>query len=225
MESPTIGKLSEALAKAQGEMENAKKDSVNPHFKSKYADLASIIEAARAPLSKQGLSYVQYMERTEEGLGLITKLMHTSGEWISGCLPLIMTKQDMQGLGSAVTYARRYSLSCMLGIAQEDDDGNTATAIPDYKPVVKPKMPAPIEEELSLQKKAEGQKINLYKMELGITSEELKAEVFKIFGTDDFKALSLEQLKKVTKMLMDQKEKQGEEVTPEWLKEANEPLK
>ncbi len=131
MESQSISKLAEALSKAQGMMESAKKDSVNPHFKSKYADLASVIEAIREPLSKNGLSYVQYLEKTDVGLALVTKLMHSTGEWISGSLPLMIGKNDMQGLGSSLTYARRYSLSAMTGIAQDDDDGNTATAKPD----------------------------------------------------------------------------------------------
>lgn len=134
METPTIGKLAEALAKAQAEMDCAKKDSINPHFKSKYADIASVIDAIKEPLSKHGLSYVQYIDQTATGgIALITKLMHMSGEWISGCLPLILSKNDMQGLGSALTYARRYSLSAIVGIAQDDDDGNSSNARPDHR--------------------------------------------------------------------------------------------
>ena len=119
-----VGKLAEALAKAQSEMESAKKDSMNPHFKNKYADIASIIDAVRAPLAKHGLSYVQFVE---DDFYLVTLLMHTSGEWISGRMKLILMKHDMQGLGSAITYARRYGLSAMVGIAQDDDDGNAAS--------------------------------------------------------------------------------------------------
>lgn len=133
MKSDTIGKLAEALAKAQGMMEFAKKDSLNPHFKSKYADIAAVIEAIREPLSKNGLSYVQF----EEDDYLITMLMHISGEWISGKMKLILSKQDMQGKGSAVTYARRFSLSSMVGIAQDDDDGNVAS----NRPAIEPKTP------------------------------------------------------------------------------------
>lgn len=124
MESATIGKLAEALAKAQGQMDNAKKDSLNPHFKNKYADLAAVIDAVKEPLAKNGLSYVQYFEDDNY---LITKIMHSSGEWISGRMKLLLQKQDMQGLGSATTYARRQGLTSMIGIAQEDDDGNAST--------------------------------------------------------------------------------------------------
>lgn len=123
MQSETIGKLAEALSKAQGQMDNAKKDSINPHFKAKFADLASVIDAIKEPLSKNGLSYVQYFE---EDNFVVTKLMHASGEWICGKLKLIINKQDMQGLGSAITYARRFSLTSMMGIFQDDDDGNSA---------------------------------------------------------------------------------------------------
>jgi hypothetical protein len=140
-----IGKLAEALAKAQGEMENAVKDSTNLHFKSKYADIASVINAIKSPLSKNGLAFVQFVQRTEGGMELVTQLMHTSGESISSSMPLMFSKQDMQGLGSALTYARRYSLSALVGIAQEDDDGNEAvksytppTATPKIAPVAKP---------------------------------------------------------------------------------------
>lgn len=125
--SETIGKLAEALAKAQGEMDNAKKDSNNPFFKSKYADLASNIDSIKGPLSKHGLSYVQFTDEENEKNYLITKLMHSSGEWISGRLKLILKQNDMQGLGSAITYARRYGLAAMVGLAQEDDDGNEAS--------------------------------------------------------------------------------------------------
>lgn len=132
--TPTIGKLAEALSKAQGEMASAVKDSTNPHFKNSYADITSVIEAIREPLSKHGLAYMQIPSKTDGGMILITKLMHTSGEWISGDIPLLITKNDMQGLGSSLTYARRYALSAMFGIGQEDDDGNSAKARPDSGP-------------------------------------------------------------------------------------------
>lgn len=131
--SETISKLAEALSKAQSEMDSAKKDSINPHFKSKYADLASVIDAIR-PIYKYGLSYVQ----TLKGKTLLTVLMHTSGEWISSELELIIQKNDMQGLGSALTYARRYSLSSMMGIAQDDDDGEGSFTRPVLKKLEKP---------------------------------------------------------------------------------------
>jgi hypothetical protein len=126
-QSETIGKLAEALSKAQAAMENALKDSTNPFFKGKYADLAGIINAIKLPLGQNGLSYVQYLDTEGDFQYLYTKLMHISGEWLQGRLRLLIGKNDMQGLGSAITYARRYTLSAMVGLTQEDDDGERSS--------------------------------------------------------------------------------------------------
>lgn len=125
--SPTLGALSAALSKAQGEFSHAKKDAENPFFKSKYADLACVIDAARAALSKNGLAVIQTTRLTAGQLSLITTLSHSSGEWIKGEYPINPTKNDPQGMGSAMTYARRYAFSAITGIASEDDDGNAAS--------------------------------------------------------------------------------------------------
>jgi hypothetical protein len=124
--SETLGKLSEALAKAQGEIKGAKKDSDNPFFHSHYADLASVLEACREPLSKNGLAIVQLPGQNGEGLFIDSVLLHSSGEWISGRLHIKPVKEDPQGIGSAVTYGRRYGLQALVGIAPEDDDGEAA---------------------------------------------------------------------------------------------------
>ena len=129
-QSPSIAALAAALAKAQGAMGNVKKDNVNPHFKSKYADLASVIDASRAPLAANGLAVVQLVSTLHEG-GLVrvtTKLLHSSGEWLESSCELPVDKRTAQGIGSAVTYGRRYALQAMLGIAAEDDDGEAASA-------------------------------------------------------------------------------------------------
>jgi hypothetical protein len=118
-----------ALAAAQAEMGMALKDSVNPAFKSKYADLASVIEAVRGPLTRHGLSFHQPLVESEFGRGVKTILSHgPSNTHIECVVPLIVGKNDMQGLGSAITYARRYGLMGMAGIAADDDDGNAAAA-------------------------------------------------------------------------------------------------
>lgn len=128
--SDTIGALAAALAKAQGEMATAAKDSTNPHFHSKYADLASIWNAAREPLAKNGIAVVQAPGETAERVVTVTTLLsHASGEWIEETLTIPMAKVDAQGYGSAVTYARRYALAAMVGIAPAEDDGNAAAAI------------------------------------------------------------------------------------------------
>ena len=126
--SPSIAALAGALSKAQGQFEHAKKDADNPFFKSKYADLASVIDAARPHLAANKLAVIQPTKRTSEGLLLVTLLTHESGEYIGGEYPIKPTKDDPQGMGSALTYARRYAFSAITGIASEDDDGNAASA-------------------------------------------------------------------------------------------------
>ncbi len=123
-------KLTEALVKAQSVMVPAKKDSVNPHFKSQYADLSSIIEAVRKPLTDNGLAFVQLLSGTKEGVTVLTKLMHVSGESIESSCWMPVAQQTPQAFGSAATYCKRYALAAMLGVAAEvDDDGNAATNV------------------------------------------------------------------------------------------------
>lgn len=130
VKSDSIAALAAALAKAQSKMGPAKKDAVNPHFKSRYADLASVWEAARGPLTENGLAVVQTLDDSDRGACVVTTLMHSSGEWISGRLTLPVSKSDAQGYGSAITYARRYGLAAILGIAADDDDGEAAVRAP-----------------------------------------------------------------------------------------------
>lgn len=129
-QSPGIGKLAEALAKAQGAMGHAKKSADNPFFKSSYADLPAVIDAAKAALADNGLAVSQFTDADENGnVTLVSTLMHSSGEWVRGWYPVRPLKADPQGLGSAVTYARRYSFAALVGIAaaDDDDDGNAAS--------------------------------------------------------------------------------------------------
>ncbi len=129
--SESIKELATALAKAQGQMTAAKKDAANPFFKSKYADLAAVVEAVKGPLSANGLSYCQFVDTDEQGLWIETILMHSSGEWLSGRLRMPVAKQnDPQALGSAITYGRRYGLQAATGVPADDDDGNAATGKP-----------------------------------------------------------------------------------------------
>lgn len=115
-----------ALAKALPELESAKKNKANPAFKSKYADLAAVIEALE-PIRKHGLWYRQIPHESSEGVHVETIYIHESGESLSaGSLYMPATKRDAQGFGSALTYARRYSLQTAFGLATEDDDGNAA---------------------------------------------------------------------------------------------------
>lgn len=126
--STEIGELAKALANAQGMMENAKKTCDNPFFKSKDADLAGVWDTCREPLTKNGLSVVQMPGAIDEkgNIEITTMLAHASGQWILSTMGIKVTKADAQGIGSAITYGRRYALAATVGIAQEDDDGEGA---------------------------------------------------------------------------------------------------
>lgn len=129
--SENIAELAFALVLAQPMIETAKMDSVNPFFKSKYADLGAVWDAVREALKAQDLTVSQFPDQTVSGEpALTTILIHKSGQWISGTYPLCVTDKEStpQGYGSALTYARRYGLSAVLGvIADSDDDGNAAS--------------------------------------------------------------------------------------------------
>lgn len=120
-----------AMAKAFQKFTGALKDSTNPHFKSKYADLSSVDAAVRPALSENGLFYGQVTHEHDGGVCVETIIFHESGEQLSfGKLFVPASKSDAQGYGSALTYARRYSLMTAFGVCPEDDDGNAASARP-----------------------------------------------------------------------------------------------
>jgi hypothetical protein len=127
--SPQINELASSLAKAQGELKPVHKSAENPYFKSKYADLSAIVESIRPVLSKYSLALMQLPSGGGENrISVTTILTHSSGQWISGSCTLYAKDATPQAIGSAITYARRYSLSAILSIAtDEDDDGNTAS--------------------------------------------------------------------------------------------------
>jgi len=125
--SESIINLADALAKAQSEMGGAIKGSDNPFFKSKFADLSSVIKVIKEPFAKHGLSYAQFPITADGKAGVETILMHKDGGWISSEFLVPLSKQDAQGVGSCLTYARRYALQAMAGIPSEDDDGNVAS--------------------------------------------------------------------------------------------------
>tara|TARA_R110002012_G_scaffold105895_1_gene246995 strand:- start:390 stop:953 length:564 start_codon:yes stop_codon:yes gene_type:complete len=131
--SESIKELATALNKAQAEMSGAKKSAKNPYFKSKYANLEEVINCLKEPFADNGLSFMQFPLSEEGRAGVTTLIMHNSGEWISQDLLLKCAKNDPQGMGSAITYARRYGLQAAAGLPSEDDDGNAATATPKAK--------------------------------------------------------------------------------------------
>lgn len=138
--SEQIGELAASLAKAQGTILTADRDKKNPFYGSKYADLASCWATIRKPMSENGLAIVQLAETDGPAVVVTTILAHSSGQWISGRLAMTPVRQlgkaegggwepasDPQAIGSAITYARRYALSAIAGVAADDDDGNAAS--------------------------------------------------------------------------------------------------
>ena len=144
--SESIKELATALSKAQYQFDGAAKNAKNPHFKSDFANLQSIWEAISEPLHDNGLRVIQSSDVIDGQMILETTLAHSSGEWISGRYPLNPTKNDPQGLGGAVTYARRYALAAIFGVYQVDDDANDASSKP--KP---PKHNPPTKQQMTPQ--------------------------------------------------------------------------
>ena len=208
--SDNINELATALAKAQGAMRFAIKDANNPFFKSKYADLSSIVEAIREALSGNGLSYMQHLHPSEKHEVCVeTVLLHASGQWVScGTLTVPVSKHDAQGFGSALTYARRYSLSAAVGVVADDDDGNAAAAAAPKAQAPKPQAPKPTTKEVpakvkekvaEIQKPARGT-ISGDPLEGDLTgigsdrpaSEEVKGKVIHAFASIGFTLPQLE---------------------------------
>ena len=146
-QSESIANLAKALSIVQGKLTYATKDSSNPFFKSKYADLESVWDSCRSLLSENGLSVIQMPGNYFEGrMWLVTKLCHASGEWIEQEMSFPVGKPDSQGVVktdahscmAAITYMRRGALAAFVGIVQADDDGNTASnkVVENFKPAV-----------------------------------------------------------------------------------------
>jgi len=191
--SESITELAKALSIFQGKMTAVKKDAINPFYKSKYATLDTIWETIRKPLSENGLSIAQTMDSWEGHVALETTLYHISGEWISGLQALNPVKDDPQSLGSAISYARRYSLSAILGIVtDEDDDANVAS------------KPEPVKSTTTVVKdtgkdvpqkgtitEAQTKKIYASVKEKGITADQAKAYLKQVFKKMSTKELTI----------------------------------
>lgn len=136
-QSESIANLTAALSYVQGKMDHAVKDSANPFFKSKYADLESVWNACRDLLSAHGLAIMQFpglYSELDKSMSLTTIISHKSGEWLSQEMSVPVSKVDAQGAGSALTYMRRYALAAVVGVVQADDDGNAASNPKQVKP-------------------------------------------------------------------------------------------
>lgn len=126
--SENINEIAKALSSAQGEMKPAQKNASNPFLKSKYADLASVIDCSREVLTAHGIAVSQGVENEEGKVAVTTRLMHTSGQWIESSVSAQPKGQDPQAVGSVITYLRRYGYTGLVGIATEDDDGHAGTS-------------------------------------------------------------------------------------------------
>jgi hypothetical protein len=154
IKSESVSKLFTALAKAQGELEKAVKDSANPFFKSKYADLESVIDASRPHLVANGLCIMQFHEDSDDGrVKLTTVIGHESGEYISSTGSIKPKEDTPQAVGGALTYLRRYDYAAAVGLAQKDDDGETAQGRGDTRTakVEKPELREAQERDAVLQ--------------------------------------------------------------------------
>ena len=212
MRSESINNLVTSLTAFQGKMTAVKKDAVNPFFKSKYATLDTIWETIRKPLSDNGLSIVQTLGYIDSKSVLETTLYHISGEWINGVQLVNPVKDDPQALGSAISYARRYSLSAMLGLVADDDDDAESTKEvkkivekpaekPTEKPIDKP-AEKPIEKPVELMSEAQGKKIFATAHEKKLTPEDAKDYIKKTFNKLSTKQLTKDEADKMIKYLV-----------------------
>ena len=190
--SETINQIAAAVIAAQGELGTAKKTADNPFFKSKYADLAGVVETARPVLTRHGLGVVQSADYDGELAVVETLLVHTSGEWIKSRTVLKPTKADPQGMGSAVTYARRYAYMAIIGMAAEDDDGNAAS-----QPVNRqaPAVSRPHNRTNEVQMEAKRKAYFAQAAKMGVDGDAAKETVKSMFGLEHFADATLEQLR------------------------------
>jgi len=190
--SETINQIAAAVIAAQGEDGSAKKTADNPFFKSKYADLAGVVETARPVLTRHGLGVVQSADCDGELAVVETLLVHTSGEWFKSRTVLKPTKADPQGMGSAVTYARRYAYMAIIGMAAEDDDGNAAS-----QPVNRqaPAVSRPHNRTNEVQMEAKRKAYFAQAAKMGVDGDAAKETVKSMFGLEHFADATLEQLR------------------------------
>lgn len=130
--SELINEIATSMAKAQAEMKPASKDATNPHYKSKYSDIASVWDAIRKPLTANGISVWQDVSTCEAGVSVITRLVHCSGQWTEfGPLIMPLSKKDAHGVGSAISYCKRYALCAAVGVVSSEDDDDANDAVGD----------------------------------------------------------------------------------------------
>jgi hypothetical protein len=172
-----------ALAAAQAEIGNAAKNATNPHYRNNYADLGEVLSTIRPCLAKHGLCMIQSPAFTGETVEVTTTIGHAAGGWIASALSCVPAKTDAQGIGSAITYLRRYAAAAMAGIAQEDDDGNSAAhdRRPDPEPPAR-KTPAKKQAPAGPSRKDMIEALRDAYQAAGIASGEIAAEILRKAG-------------------------------------------
>jgi hypothetical protein len=231
--SEHINELATALASAQGEIENAVADAENPAFRSTYADLASVRAAIKAPLSKNGLAIIQIPTTLDGKTALTSRMLHKSGQWIEDTCVLLVEKPTMQGMGSAITYMKRYALAAMTGLAEDDDDGNEATKHPakdggraprtDKGPVADGRSTASKE----TKKVSEAQARRLYgiikdRMDAGWDPELAEQMAIKAFGVKEaFTELTMAQYDKLVGWVQTLRYEEAYDKLTAWLADKN----
>lgn len=212
--SEQVGELAKALAASRKKFEKVVKDASNPFFKSKYADLSNIIEATAVPLAEQGLSIIQGPGKVSDGrVELTTLLLHSSGQWIRCESEMLMAKQDAQGIGSAITYGRRYAEQSILNVAGEDDDGNAAAS----------RKPANNESNEQYDQRTEDQKVVMPSQAQAMheamkrtgKSEALVASYLKEKGYKQFEQVLRSDFQTVLKWLNTAQKASGADLTPD----------
>ena len=200
IKSDSISELAKALCIVQGKLEGSKKDSVNPFYKSRYSTLSSVWDACRQLLTENGLAVVQTNSPSSENTTTVdTTLLHNSGEWIGGSMTVPLSKNDPQGVGSAITYSRRYGLSAILGISPEDDDAEGATIRKDPAKVVKEPSAS----------KSDIKKMFDTAMQYGWDNDHILALMVTKFQIAETKLLTSDQCEELSQAIKDKTEKGG----------------
>lgn len=209
--SDQLAQLGAALALAQNEIEAASKDSLNPHFKSRYADLASVWEACRKALCKNGLAVLQPVSADgSQRVTVTTILLHKSGEWIAGDLTLAAAQATPQAIGSAITYGRRYGLASMVGVApDEEDDGEAAEGRGETQSAPQgraPAAPKPASAGTRTITEAQSKRLWAIAREHGRSNDDVKA-LLEVYGFESTKDITVEKYDEIVTAL--QKPKQS----------------
>jgi hypothetical protein len=196
--SENIVEISKAMNSAQRSMRPALKDATNPHFRSKYSDLASVMESIREPIGHNGLSVWQDATFDEAGVNIITRIVHVSGQWVEfGPLTIPVGKRDAHAVGSACSYGKRYALCAALGVvSDEDDDGNKASQIQEKK---RPNENAPKSSELVDNKVTQEQSVEFNRL-LKQCGQEFEDKVWghlRSQGINSFEEMSIDMFKKM----------------------------